>query len=152
MVTTAFQRSFDEELAQLDSTARNIGKTIKRIGKFFVALLLYFVLNALLCVLFNYTKSVSTEIFQLIEKGLRAFLSNNLFPALEMIFELHSLPSIYAIVVWACMTMLSLFVVVANCQSKTSNGVVVNADNYRTQVVNTKARVGFYKQQVHFLS
>lgn len=68
-------------LKQLDKSARNLGKTIKRIAKFFVALFLYVILNVMLYVIFDATKSISSEIFSVIEKGLRAFLSNQLLPA-----------------------------------------------------------------------
>lgn len=138
---------------QLNNKARKVLSTIKSIGKFFVALFLYFVLNVALCVLFNSTKSVSVEIFNLVEKGLRAFLDNNMLPAISFIFQMRTLPSIYIWLVMFCMTVLTFFVLVV--LSKASSNKDTASKKYHqtnTQSYDSFVKVKSYTQHVQFLS
>lgn len=51
-----------------------LGKVVKQVAKFFVALFIYFVANAVIFLMFNGTQICSPMIFQAIASGLRVFI------------------------------------------------------------------------------
>ena len=67
----------EDSLQKLDTTARKIGKYLKRVAKFLLAVFVYFVLNACVILLFNNVRPASMEFVRLMEYGLRVFTSEN---------------------------------------------------------------------------
>lgn len=142
------------EKEKFDNFAHKTCSKIKSIAKFFVALILYIVLNVALYFWTNNSFSFSLEIFRLVENGLRLFLANNVGPLASFILECKAMALASTIV--ACLSACTIF----GCFAMDGRTLYVEQVESRSQhdeqdyqeVTTNNCHTSSYKLHVQFLS
>lgn len=143
--------NFDIEdgLQKLNTTACKIGKSLKGLAKFFIAVFMYLILNVCVILMFDYVKPASMEFVRLLESGLRVFMSQNL----TIIISFFAQYKFVALSIAVVATALSLFVKFSDKAMATPFFKTKQKNNktFSQEAVN-RVCVFSYKQHVAFLA
>ena len=139
----------EDGLQQLNITASKIGKKLKSFAKFFLAVLVYFVLNVSVILLFHNVKPASLEFVRLAEYGVRVFTSENVTVIFSFLSQYRFVALSFAVVATAISFVLE-FSDKAE-PSSISSATQMDRDTFSQKTVR-RVSVFSYKQHVAFLA
>ena len=138
-------------MEKLDRVTNTIGGKIKQFAKLFCIVLGWCVVNLIVALFFNRTRSVSLDTYRLISDGLREFTPQDISIIIVFLFDSKFSYAISLAMFFACGV--EFFIRVLYCGEATSvNSGRVKHAKFAQTVIDKSALVVSYKQHVAFLA
>ena len=141
----------NEDVKQLNSDMREIGKKVRAFAKFFVAFFLFALLNLWIDVFTKHTHLLSAHTFRLLEEGLHAFVNQNVMTFVSIITERHLLETAIVAIASVFGVACIASVLAPSNADHNSNHPIRERASFRQEIVEAQSAVS-YRHKVCFLS